>query len=1061
MALLNDREWQSMYKRSDGDMVRMFYVPVLECAQHYDRTTGYFSASALALAARGIEGLLRNGGRMRLVVGCTLDKPELDAIERGEELRALVQQQLNKAPLEANDNETRNALELLAWMVAKGHLEVKVAIPADDNRKPIEGNAIFHAKSGIFEDKAGNRVAFNGSINETGNGWQNNFESFHVFCDWDGVKDKKHVDDEASGFARLWADKEPRALVVDIHTAVKQQLFVFLPKDDDLPVRLQNKPVSVVAAEKPKVPEPPVTPAIDPDEQRRVAWGIIQQAPSWPFGGERVGEATSAVEPWPHQVRAFNRLYDNWPPKLLIADEVGLGKTIEAGLFLRQAWMSGKAKRILILAPKSVLTQWQIELREKFNLNWPIYDGAKLKWLDTYTQRLTGKTEKVVSGKDWHKEPFVLASSQLMRRTDRAKALLEDAEPWDVVVLDEAHHARRKGAGGTKVGGANLLLQLMQGLRSRTQAMVLMTATPMQISPLEVWDLLSLLGMPEAWSSANFLQFFERVTLPSPSDADLDWLAGMFRSCGQSFGQPPQTTLDRLAKGSSPLRIKKIVKALNETANTPRRNLSTEERQTALTLMKATSPVAHLISRHTRELLRAYYKAGKISTRVAERNVQDTFVQMTEQERNVYEAVEAYIGSAYNAASAADKNAVGFVMTIYRRRVASSFAALGATLEKRLKQLNNASVPVLSEEDVSDDEIRDEEMDTAEAQTLDVAALKAEEVGEIQSLLAMVKRLPTDTKARDTLEVIEQLRAKGYQQVIIFTQYTDTLDFLRGTLVAAGLKVMCYSGRGGERLATDGTWKHLSRDDAKRAFKKGEADILVCTDAAAEGLNFQFCGALINYDMPWNPMRVEQRIGRIDRLGQKYEKIQIASMNYDGTVETDVYRALRARIGLFGTFVGKLQPILAKLPHSIAEFTLAPQRDKLQNVDELVENLKKDIAKAEQAGFDLDAITPDDLEQPERAPPAYGMKELDAVLRNSKLMPPGYIVKPKEHRSYALTIPGVKEPIRVTTSREFYEDQAESCELWSPGSPLFPVTGGAVPELLVRGKSLAAVLAEK
>jgi len=100
-----------------------------------------------------------------------------------------------------------------------------------------------------------------------------------------------------------------------------------------------------------------------------------------PNGGERVGEATSNVEPWPHQIRAFQRLYGHWPPRLLIADEVGLGKTIQAGMLIRQAWLAGKARRVLILAPASVCRQWQLELREKFNLNWPIYDGDNLVWL--------------------------------------------------------------------------------------------------------------------------------------------------------------------------------------------------------------------------------------------------------------------------------------------------------------------------------------------------------------------------------------------------------------------------------------------------------------------------------------------------------------------------------------------------------------------------------------------------------------------------------------------------------------------------------------------------------
>ena len=138
-----------------------------------------------------------------------------------------------------------------------------------------------------------------------------------------------------------------------------------------------------------------------------------------PLGGARVGEATAAVTPWPHQVRAFERLYAHWPPRLLIADEVGLGKTIQAGLLLRQAWLAGRAKRILILAPKAVLRQWQIELREKFNLNWPIYDGRQL--VRYASPALRGSERRPVGADAWHAEPVVIASSHLMRRRDRAR----------------------------------------------------------------------------------------------------------------------------------------------------------------------------------------------------------------------------------------------------------------------------------------------------------------------------------------------------------------------------------------------------------------------------------------------------------------------------------------------------------------------------------------------------------------------------------------------------------------------------------------------------------------
>ena len=352
-------DWQLKYTREDGDLVNLFYVPALENAQVYDRLTGYFRAGALALAARGIEGLVSNHGRMRLIVGCTLKAPEIEAIYKGEELRGQVERHLRRSPLEPTDEETFDALELLSWMVSNGHLSVKVAIPCDRNRLPVSDSAIFHEKTGIIEDTAGDRIAWTGSLNETAAGWRDNWESISVYTSWSA--EEARVEREEQSFKRLWKGCVQRALVLDIPDAMRRDLLRFLPKDG-LPARLR-----------PDAPVPPEPTA--PDHRQRV-WSFIQQAPALPPGGDLVGEATAPIVPWPHQVRAFERLYGNWPPKLLIADEVGLGKTIQAGLLLRQAWLSGRAKRILIMVPAAVAKQWQLELREKFNLNWPVYSGG-------------------------------------------------------------------------------------------------------------------------------------------------------------------------------------------------------------------------------------------------------------------------------------------------------------------------------------------------------------------------------------------------------------------------------------------------------------------------------------------------------------------------------------------------------------------------------------------------------------------------------------------------------------------------------------------------------------
>jgi SNF2 family DNA or RNA helicase len=837
---------------------------------------------------------------MRMVVGCTLDLPEIAAIEKGEALKAQVDRHLREAPLVPLDQAMSEALELLAWLVAEGRLEVRVAVPCDAKRRPIPAEGLFHEKSGVVEDKTGDRLAFNGSLNETAAGWTKNWESLNVFTSW---RDAERVVEEEENFARLWADQAKHVITLDVPAAVRDNLMRFLPEGD--------KPARLKAREAPPAPPEPTPPELEVSpppsfDMRRAVWSFIAAAPRLPNGGSRVGEATSAVIPWPHQIRAFERLYQNWPPKLLIADEVGLGKTIEAGLLLRQAWLAGRARRILVLAPKAVCRQWQIELREKFNLNWPIFDGQKLTWYPS--PALAAHHERAVSREAWHQEPVVIVSSHLVRRADRQRELLDAADPWDLVILDEAHHARRRGAGSTSESGPNALLKLMHGLKDRTQGLVLLTATPMQVHPVEVFDLLTLLGLPPEWSQQAFLRFFDEGLQDSPSHEVFDWLAAMFRAVESAYGPVPVEEVQR-AGSIGGLRAKKILSALRDPASIPRRQLETVDRKTALRVMRLNTPVNRLVSRHTRELLRKYFKAGKLTTPIADRRVEDRFIDLSADERTLYDAVEDYISTTYNQAAAQDRNAVGFVMTIYRRRLASSFYALAQTLEGHLKAIaNHGTASTYAELEESLDE--GDELDVDDAGKLEQAALALEEQSDIERLLSMIRRLAPDTKSGRLRAIIVSLRALGYGQVMVFTQYTDTMDFLRGHLGRnADLKIMCFSGRGGEVVSTDGTWRTTSRDEVKRRFREGQADVLLCTDAAAEGLNFQFCGALVNYDMPWNPMRVEQRIGRIDRLGQKHADIRIVNLHYADTVEADVYRALRARIGLFETVVGRLQPI--------------------------------------------------------------------------------------------------------------------------------------------------------
>jgi SNF2 family DNA or RNA helicase len=1048
MPLLPDHKWKLKYTPDDGNLVQLFYVPALEAANRYHRSTGYFGATALTLAARGIEGIVRNGGYMKLIVGCTLGPQEVEAIEKGQTLRDAVEQHIGAFPLAPGSQSATDALELLAWMVAKGILEVKVAVPCDLNRRPMAAEGIFHEKVGIIEDKAGDRIAWNGSLNETEAGWMRNAESFHVFTSWG--PEPRRVDEEEDHFAKVWANKSLRVITLDVPSAVRDDLMRFLPTDDR-PARMKEPPPTAEAVSAPieeKVPQ------ITASELRRLIWGYIKHAPSMANGGERIGEATAAVDPWPHQIRAFHRMYDNWPPKLLIADEVGLGKTIEAGLLLRQAWIAGKAKRILILAPKAVLKQWQMELREKFNLNWPVYDGQKLCWYPS--KALQSNFERQVKPAEWHNESCVIASSQLMRRESRATELLA-AEPWDIVVLDEAHHARRRAGGVGNDVRPNKLLRLMRELKNRTDGLLLLTATPMQVAPVEVWDLMNLLGLPDAWNESAFLRFFNIVEQPNPSADSLDEIARLFQTVEHEYGEVPLEEAMKFCAGSR-IKAKRILRALRDKANLPRLQLENVDRKAAIGLMRANTPVRKLVSRHTRELLRRYYKEGKLTTPIADRSVGDEFIQMSPEERALYEEVENYISRCYNAASAKERTAVGFVMTIYRRRLASSFYALKETLTAHLaaiKSGHDQRVDAALEDDVFDSEVDDELLDSAEAAELERDALLFEERSTVEVLLTKIQALPPDSKLQKLKIVLDNLQTAGYKKAMVFTQYTDTMDYLRDYLGGAtNLKLMCYSGRGGEVRNIDGSWTRITREDAKRRFRDGQADVLLCTDAAAEGLNFQFCGAMVNYDMPWNPMRVEQRIGRIDRLGQLNEVIRIVNLHLDDTVETDVYRALRNRIGLFEKVVGQLQPILSQLPKRISE-TVFTSKDRGRVVAELEEA----VVQQSGSGLDLDAAADSDLDLGTRPAPLYSMEDIDRIVSSETALPAGIEAHGLRIREYSYLAPGMKEPVRITTDPEYYKENTESLELWSPGNPLFPTPKViAQPEELPERASIGDLL---
>lgn len=402
---------------SGDDILGSFYVPALSRATQYDRSAGYFRSSAIAIAARGVSRFVQGGGQMRLLVGAEVGEEDREALRGAVVLPGDFAARLADG-LVTEDEISRRRLEVLAWLVQAGRLEIRVAIAVDHKTgEPlVSGNSppYFHTKIGVLRDAEGDGVAFEGSVNETAQGWGRNFEQFSVFPSWGFAA--IYFEHWANRFESYWNGSVLGFKVYAMPEAVEQRLLSYASHDG-------------LDKRDPEEPEPPQAPG--------AVARYLRAAPRL-VGAEGLAEATSAVTLQPHQRQVVARLADEYPRSWLVADEVGLGKTISAGMALRCLLLSGQIEHALILAPASVCRQWQDELFEKFGLWIPRLDEGKVfgAYPDDVRPLEAGENPFAT-------ERVLIVSSHLARRREYQDRLLA-AAPYDLLVVDEAHHARRK-----------------------------------------------------------------------------------------------------------------------------------------------------------------------------------------------------------------------------------------------------------------------------------------------------------------------------------------------------------------------------------------------------------------------------------------------------------------------------------------------------------------------------------------------------------------------------------------------------------------------------------------
>ncbi|WP_223814396.1 DEAD/DEAH box helicase [Roseicitreum antarcticum] len=520
----------------------------------------------------------------------------------------------------------------------------------------------------------------------------------------------------------------------------------------------------------------------------------------------------SSVVPLPHQLYALNRAMSRDRIRYLLADEVGLGKTIEAGLILRELKLRGMAKRILVVAPKGLVRQWQAEMRLHFGENFQFIEPSELSAYRQFRddeENLWRLHDQAICSLDSVKPLEGRRGWSAEQLSTYNRERFEDliSANWDLVIIDEAH---RMGGSTDQVAR----YKLGAALAEAAPYLLLLSATPHQ-------------GKTDQFH--RLMQLLDRDSFPDESSISSDRV--------RPFVVRTEKRLAIDAEGK-PLFKPRVTR---------------------------TQAVAWL-DRHSAQ-------------------------------QGLYEAVTEYVRHGYNQAMASKQRHIGFLMILMQRLVTSSTAAIRATLEKRLLALDDdhRQLQLFSSDGVGEwhELTGDDQIDVAVA----FEAL-GDERKDVEALLFLARETEaqgTDAKAEALLEQIYKIQQEENDpelKVLVFTEFVPTQAMLAEFLESRGFSVTTLNG----------SMDMEARGRAQRAFS-GDVRILVSTDAGGEGLNLQFCHIIVNFDMPWNPMRVEQRIGRVDRIGQPHI-VRAINFVLEDTVEHRVREVLETKLAVIAEEFG-------------------------------------------------------------------------------------------------------------------------------------------------------------
>ena len=607
----------------------------------------------------------------------------------------------------------------------------------------------------------------------------------------------------------------------------------------------------------------------------------------------------------PYQFRPVLKLIKSESPRILIADGVGVGKTIEAGLILKELEARFDIKSVLVICPRPLITEqkWQGELKEKFGEKFVHIDGEKLRyciheasleeeWPDDYSKCII---------------PYSLFDEATVNGTKDGgatkinKKSLADLNPFpkfDLVIVDEAHHIKNPNT---------YAHQAVQMFCENATSVVMLTATPIQLGDRDLYTLLNLLRPDLIYDYESFIRMGE----PNPL---INEAVRLIRSNEENWQEEALSRLIAVEKTSCGANIVTNPVYLNAVRILRQDNISAEERVKLITDVESLHTFASIINRTRRRDI------GEFTVRKPE----TLKVSFTEDQAALYNEllrIQANILIQIHG-----DRGLRFMMTTIMRQAASCIFGLRPFLEEILtRRFDELGL----------------ELDDAENASLNETTdfLSKPQIKEaVKRLLASAETMSDeDTKVEELIRVIQEKQAMQNNKVMVFSSFRHTLKYLYDKLSAQNIRVGVIHGgvKDEERVALRNRFK------ADREQEES-LDVMLFSEVGCEGLDYQFCDCLINYDLPWNPQTIEQRIGRIDRNGQKSESISIINIITEGTIDCDIYDRCLARIGVFNSSIGDSEEILGEVTREIYDvvenYILNPQ-----------ERAKKDLQIADNA----------------------------------------------------------------------------------------------------------------